>query len=230
MSAQLPPAPPPADDRAVNGSWAASSGSDRSKHRRGLMLLAIAAVLAALVGGGAVGESVGVRRADQRWKPLYDRSVADGARFEADSQSWQDNSDRYEKELQTLQKKVKTSVGDLDHPQFTVWNVPQTLDGAHYLFGSVPDTFRWTLDIRSTRAPIKVLIMTDQDYACWYSNGCYAHWRYWGPSDRIYASWDAARGCAGYVFVITSSGPTTVIPKETITRDPAVDVTGACQA
>src|SRR5438046_1088033 len=72
--------------------------------------------------------------------------------------------------------------------------------------------------------------LTDHDYACWYSKTCYAHWRYWGPSKHVYATWDAARGCSGYVFVITSAGSTTVVPREIITRDPASGGTGACRA
>ena len=90
--------------------------------------------------------------------------------------------------------------------------------------------FRWDLDIRSTRSPIKVLIMTDANFACWYTHACNAHWRYWGPSRHITASWDAGRGCSGYVSVITSTGPTTVIPLETITQDPAHKGTGVCRA
>jgi hypothetical protein len=161
---------------------------------------------------------------------MYNQAVADVAHWKTDSHTWQQRSDQYEGQLLSLQRKVKATVGDLEHPQFTIWNVPQSLDAAHYLFGSVPDTFSWKLDIRSTGSPIKVLIMTDHDYACWFSDTCYAHWRYWGPSTHIVAAWDAARGCAGYVFVITSTGPTTVIPKETITRDPASRGTGTCRA
>jgi hypothetical protein len=133
-------------------------------------------------------------------------------------------------QLSRLRHQVRKSVGSLTHPQFVVWNVPQSLDASHYLFGSIPDTFSWSLRLRSTGSPIKVLVMTDHDYACWFTGSCTAHWRYWGPSNNITATWDAGRGCSGYVFVITSTGSTTVVPTETITRDPAMHGTGTCRA
>jgi hypothetical protein len=230
MNTQLPPAPPPpGSDRLTSGTWAASSTSAPRNPAGGKRKLAILAIALALAAGAGIGAFGGVRHEESRWKPIYDQAVADAYRWKTEAHRVQLGSDQYQRQLESLQKKVQASVGDLEHPRFTVWNVPQSFDAAHYLFGSVPDTFSWSLDIRSNGSPIKVLIMTDHDYACWYSNACSARWRYWGPSKNIYATWDAARGCAGYVFVITTTGPTTVIPRETITRDPAGSFTGACR-
>jgi len=72
------------------------------------------------------------------------------------------------------------------------------------------------------------MIMNATDFACWYTNTCYAHWTEWGPSTTIYATFAEARGCASYVAVITSTVSTRVFPKMEITRDPAPTSTGAC--
>jgi hypothetical protein len=240
----IPRIPPPPDEGLHSEAPASAfsrsrqAGDESTSRWFGLpKSLAILAILVLVTASGGIGAIAGARSRENHWKTLYNRAVADAADSEAESDKWQaatrasqQLSDRYHSDLQSLQDEVKASVGDLEHPKFTIWNVPQSLDGSHYLFGSVPDTFRWNLDIRSTHSPIKVLIMTSHDFACWHTDACYAHWRYWGPSRRIIASWDAGRGCAGYVFVITSTGPTTVTPRETITRDPADKGTGACRA
>ncbi len=242
--AQLPRIPPPPDEGLKTDAFAsASTRGPRARHepasrwsglRKSMVILGILVVVIASAGIGVVA---GTKSQENHWKPLYNRAVANAAHSKAESERWQaaarssqQRSSNYQEDLLSLQKEIKASVGTLEHPQFTVWNVRQSLDASHYLFGSVPDTFRWNLDIRSTRSPIKVLVMTDSDYACWRTDVCSARWRYWGPSRHIIASWDAGRGCSGYVFVITSTGPTTVIPRETITRDPAHTGTGACQA
>jgi hypothetical protein len=191
--------------------------------------LAILAILVVVLASAGIGAIVGARSQENHWKPLYNRAVADAAHSKAESEKSQAATREYKDDLLSLQKEVKASVGNLEHPEFTVWNVPQSLDAGHYLFGSVPDTFRWNLDIRSTRSAIKVHIMTSANFACWYTDACDSHWRYWGPSRHINASWDAGRGCSGYVFVITSTGPTTVIPRETIRHDPAHKGTGTCR-
>jgi hypothetical protein len=236
MSTPLPPAAPvPVGGGPGTDTWGAGPPSRRARRRTGKLTVFVA--LLALGLGVAVGALGGAQHEQRLWKPKYERELADASRWRTSSSSWRAKSNGYQSQLESvqgqlesLQTKVTNSVGNLDHPQFTLWNVRQSLGGgSQYLFGSVPDTFSWSLDIRSTLLPIKVLVMTNHDYACWASNACYAHWRYWGPSTHIDATWDAARGCAGYVFVITSSGPTTVIPQETITRDPASKVTGTCR-
>jgi hypothetical protein len=233
----LPRIPPPPDGGLNSDAFAsASTRSPQTRYEsasRWLGMpksLAILAILVVVIASAGIGAIAGARSQENHWKPLYNRAVADAAHAKAESKKWQASTRGYKDDLLSLQKEVKASVGSLEHPQFTVWNVRQSLDASHYLFGSVPDTFRWNLDIRSTRSPIKVLIMTDRDYACWYTHACVAHWRYWGPSRHITASWDAGRGCSGYVSVITSTGPTTVIPRETITHDPADKGTGVCRA
>lgn len=240
----LPHIPPPPDEGLKTDSFA--SVSTRSPQARpepasrwfGLRrIMAILAILVVVAASAGIGAIVGGRSQENHWKAMYNRAVADAAHSKAESEKWeaaasssQRRSSNYQEDLLSLQKEIKASVGTLEHPQFSVWNVRQSLDASHYLFGSVPDTFRWNLDIRSTRSPIKVLVMTSGDYACWRTDACDARWRYWGPSRHVIASWDAGRGCSGYVFVITSNGPTTVIPRETITRDPARTSTGACRA
>jgi hypothetical protein len=233
----LAPIPPPPGEGLRSEAFAsASSRSPQARsesasrwfgRRKSLAILAILVVVIASAGIGAI---VGARSQENHWKPLYKRAKAESDKWQDATHASQQRSNRYQDDLLSLQKDIKASVGDLEHPQFTVWNVRQSLDASHYLFGSVPDTFRWNLDIRSTRSPITVLVMTDTDFACWYTHACDAHWQYWGPSRHIVASWDAARGCAGYVMVIMSTGPTTVIPRETITHDPADRFTGACRA
>jgi hypothetical protein len=233
----LPRIPPPPDEGLMSDAFASvattrpqarlESGSSWFGLRKSLAILAILVVVTASAGIGAIA---GARSQENHWKPLYNRAKAESERWQAASRANQHRSSKYQDDLLSLQKQIKASVGNLEHPVFTVWNVRQSLDASHYLFGSVPDTFRWNLDIRSTRSPIKVLIMTDANFACWYTHACNAHWRYWGPSRHLIASWDAGRGCSGYVFVITSTGPTTVIPRETITHDPADKFTGACRA
>jgi hypothetical protein len=74
-------------------------------------------------------------------------------------------------------------------PTFATWNSPATLTPGHYLVGTIPDTFTFEGRFKSI-GPIKLMIMSAQDYACWamdYPSGCYAHWKYWGPSRQIYA-------------------------------------------
>jgi hypothetical protein len=228
----LPPPPSPAD--AGDATWTASpkplSGHHGSRHvaRRWVPVAVGVVVVLAVV--ALAGVFLGEHRKNAQWQSRFDQAVATSSRWENEAEKYRDASATYQSDLQNLRTRVQIAVGDLNHPRFVVWNTSETLDASHYLFGSIPDTFSWTLTARSTRYPIKVLVMTSHDYACWYTNACPARWRYWGPSRQISAGWDAARGCAGYVFVITTTGPTTVIPKESIKRDPAARTTGACRA
>ncbi len=198
--------------------------------------LTVVSVALALAASTSVGALLGARHEANHWKPMYNNAVAAVRHWKTDSHEWQQRSDQYHGQLQDLQTKITSSVGNLDNPHFVLWNScgaggPSAgcllTPGYEYVSG-VPDTFTYNVSFRST-VPVTVRIMTTHDYVCWKTGYCAAHWVWWQDLTNLHNGvFHDAEGCAGYVAVFSSKLPGTLYPDVSITRNPAPDPTGAC--
>ncbi|TMC52275.1 MAG: hypothetical protein E6J20_12650 [Chloroflexi bacterium] len=139
----------------------------------------------------------------------------------------------------TLGELAKTKAA-LEHPQLTIWNVPQQIKGPnYYLAGGVPDTFTYHLQATAT-GPMSVSIITLQEWAkavecfdytqstthyCMHHQG--AVWSSLGVTSVNY-DFHLAEGCADYIAVFTAATPITVTPNVSVTYSPATSATGDC--
>jgi hypothetical protein len=196
-------------------------------------LLVVCLAVIAITATTAIGVFLGARLQDRHWKPLYERAATAEAHWKSKSrhssalaESWRRSNDRNQTELLDLRSQISSAVGDLNHPRFVTWNTPARLYPGRFLIGSVPDTFTFEAELRST-APITLMIMTVKDFACWYTKVCASHWVEWGPSRYVNGIFHAAEGCASYVAIITGSGR--VVPEVSAIHKPARHATGACR-
>jgi hypothetical protein len=149
---------------------------------------------------------------------------------------WQKSSRMYERRLENLRAKVKSFVGGLRYPHFTLWKscsgrpgegCPLT-PGREYVAG-VPDTFTYYVNFRST-VPVTVWIMDVHNFVCWETRYC--AWRGVGWQNRTSlenGTFHDAEGCAGYFAVFVSDREGTLYPDVQVTRNPAAHPTGACR-
>jgi hypothetical protein len=93
--------------------------------------MVILATSVVVIAGAAIGAIAGAQSRDHHWKPLYNRAVAEAAHSKAEAANSKTESEESRDDLLSLQEEVKASVGDLERPQFTVWNVRQSLDASH---------------------------------------------------------------------------------------------------
>ncbi len=150
-------------------------------------------------------------------------------------------------QLKTTQTNLTATLGELaqtkaqlEHPQVTLWNYPQTIKGADwYLAGGIPDTFTYHLQATST-GPMSVSILTLEQWV--KANECvdngFGHSDYCMHHSGTVVSWlgvtsvnydfHLAEGCADYLAVFTSATTVTVKPNVSVTYNPASSVTGAC--
>ncbi len=139
----------------------------------------------------------------------------------------------------TLAELAKTKA-DLAHPNLSIWNVPQQIQGpTWYLAGGVPDTFTYHLKATST-GPMSVSILTLEQWT--KANDCVQNTRatinycahHSGAVvsflDRTSVNYDfhLAEGCADYLAVFTAASTVTVTPDVSVTYNPATEATGAC--
>jgi len=162
----------------------AKSEVSNTRRRR---LPIIVALLVALIVGAVTGAAIGIRHEDSHWTPMYDQAVADyqGATAEVEqwktaSQQARQTSERYQGRLEVLQKRVSSSVGDLNNPHFVLWNscgagplAGCALQPGNEFVGGVPDTFTYNVSFRST-VPVAVRIMSAHDFVCWETGNCYS--------------------------------------------------------
>ena len=150
-------------------------------------------------------------------------------------------------QLKTTQDNLTATLGqlaqakaDLEHPNLTLWTLPEQIKGANYwLEGGIPDTFTYHLNVTST-GPMSVSILTFANYAkatqCLDSGGGSAYYcmNYsgavigWINKTQINYDFHLAEGCAGYMAVFTSPTTITVKPNISVTYNPASHLTGVC--
>jgi len=126
-------------------------------------------------------------------------------------------------------------VGELDHPHFVLWNSCGSFadgcplaPGKEYV-GGVPDTFTYEVNFHAT-VPVTVRIMSTDEFVCWETKLCSAHW--WGWEDRTSLMGGVfydAEGCAGYLAVFSSDQYGTLFPDVRVTRNPASESSGVCR-
>ena len=190
----------------------------------------------------AAGAFLGVRHEEDHWKPLYNRATtevahwkSESAQWQADAKNWQESTDRYQTQLQAIQDKVTATVGNLNKPQFVLWNScgsgPSAgcpLRPGHEYVGGVPDTFTYYPSFHAT-VPVTLWIMTTDNFVCWETHQC--AWHGWGWKNRtdVDGVFHSAEGCAGYLAVFYSNQTGTLYPSVSIERRPARHPTGACR-
>jgi hypothetical protein len=217
--------------------------------RKRLLVTLIAII--ALAASTWVGAFLGVRHEDRHWTPRYDVAVAEVAHWKRDShtkamesetwqkssRTWQASSQKYEGQLNDLQSKIETSVGDLKNPRFVLWNscgaggpfAGCSLSPGNEYVGGVPDTFTYIVNFTST-VPVTVWIMSTSNFVCWETHLC--AWTAVGWENRTSLTngiFHAAEGCAGYIAVFFSTQFGTLYPDVRVTRRPASHSTGVCK-
>lgn len=151
-------------------------------------------------------------------------------------------------QLVTTQTNLTATLGELatvraelEHPDLTIWTVPQDIKGADwYLAGGAPDTFTYHLKATST-GPMSISILTLEDFAraltCVQNgngntNYCMHHsgtpYDTWTNVTTVSYDFHGAEGCADYVVVFTAASHITVTPSVSVTYNPAASSTGAC--
>lgn len=150
-------------------------------------------------------------------------------------------------QLNTTQSNLTATLGELaktkaelEHPNLTIWNVPQQLSDANsYLAGGIPDTFTYHLQATST-GPMSVSILTLEDFAkataCVQNGAGVTNWcmhrsgAVWSQLNTTSVNYDfhLAEGCADYLAVFTAASKVTVTPNVSVTYNPATSATGVC--
>src|SRR6266852_1587210 len=174
---------------------------------------------------------------------LYlDDTNAQNAANQLNSQSKQ-----LQAQLLTTQTNLSATLGELatvraelEHPNLTIWNVPQQINGPKwYLAGGAPDTFTYHLRATST-GPMWVSIITLEQFAaainCVSNGGGTTHYcmhhsgaeNTWINVTSVKYDFHKAEGCADYVVVFTSAGNITVNPNVSVTYNTAPNTTGSC--
>jgi hypothetical protein len=138
-------------------------------------------------------------------------------------------------ELTALRAKIKRSIGNLDRPEFTLWNSCGTApdagcplrSGQHYV-GGIPDTFTYEVNFRAT-VPVATYIFSTSDYVCWETGRCAYTYVWWDARTELTgAVFHDAEGCASYISVFVPQGNGTFYPKVRAIRNPAPHPTGVC--
>lgn len=170
------------------------------------------------------------------------------SRLSSQNQSLKSQNTALSAQLLTTQTNLTATLGELatvraelEHPDLTIWNVPQEINGPnYYLAGGAPDTFTYHLQAKST-GPMSISILTLQDFAaaldCVLNGGgvtnyCMHHtgtpFASWLGVTSVSYDFHGAEGCAGYVVVFTSASDITVTPNVSVTYNPASTFTGDC--
>jgi hypothetical protein len=153
-----------------------------------------------------------------------------------------------QEQLVTTQTNLTATLGELatvrselEHPNLTIWNVPQDITGPdYYLAGGAPDTFTYHLQATSN-GPMSISILTLEDFAkgincvtngIGRTNWCMHHsgspFLTWNNVTSVSYDFHGAEGCADYVVVFTSAQHITVKPNISVTYNPATAATGSC--
>ena len=182
-----------------------------------------------------IGAGSGVAYQNAQWAPRYDKTAHELSVAQKDATDFQRLAADGQLELDTLNQKVAATVGDLDHPNFVLWNscsaagpdagCPLT-PGYEYIAG-VPDTFTYYVGFRSN-VPVTVEILSASNFVCWETHYCAWHGVGWENQTSLNGVFHDAEGCAGYFAVFVSNRAGTLYPNVRVTRNPASHATGAC--
>ncbi len=166
----------------------------------------------------------------------------------AQNQALKSQNRQLQEQVLTTQTNLTATLGELatvraelEHPNLTIWNAPQQIDGPTvYLAGGAPDTFTYHLKATSN-GPMSISILTLEDFVtaieCVHTGVGPTHYcmhhrgaPYISFEDVTTVNYDfhAAEGCADYVVVFTSAGNVTVKPNVSVTYNPAPTATGSC--
>ena len=166
----------------------------------------------------------------------------------SDNQALKGQNKALQAQLLTTQTNLSATLGELatvraelEHPNLTIWNVPQDISGPdYYLAGGAPDTFTYHLKATSN-GPMSISILTLEDFAkaiscvqngqgrtnyCMHHSGSPFHT--WNSVGSVDFDFHGAEGCADYVVVFTSAQHITVTPNISVTYNPATSATGSC--
>jgi len=180
---------------------------------------------------------------------MDDSSAQSSARqLSSDNQALKGQNKALSAQLLTTQTNLTATLGELatvraelEHPDLTIWNVPQDISGPDwYLAGGAPDTFTYHL-YATSNGPMSISILTLEDFAaaiaCTRSGGgvtnyCMHHsgapFHTWFNVTSVSYDFHGAEGCADYVVVFTSAQHITVTPNISVTYNPAKAPTGSC--
>ncbi len=166
----------------------------------------------------------------------------------AQNQALKSQSKQLQAQLLTTQTNLTATLGELatvraelEHPNLTIWNVPQQITAdIGYLAGGAPDTFTYHLRATSN-GPMSISILTLEDFVkaidcaqngfgtthyCMHHSG--VPYNTWTNVTTVSYDFHAAEGCADYVVVFTSNSNITVTPNVGVTYNPASTSTGSC--
>jgi hypothetical protein len=240
MATAAPPVRPP--DVAPTGESSASESppAARSGHAnygfghawktKKRFLLGAAVLLLVGASAGAGGLRYGHYAEKEHWTPIYSRAINDLAIYRSTTEALKG-------EVTQLQSKIASTVGDLDHPSFILWNSCGTGVGTgcsvspgQFYVGGVPDTFTYTVSFTAT-VPVTVWIMPTSSFVCFKTRACD-----WSPGTLGWekqmelhgAVFHDAEGCADYLAVFLSERAGTFNPDVRVSRNPANHPTGVC--
>jgi hypothetical protein len=151
------------------------------------------------------------------------------------TQHWRGTSHHFQAQVKALQDRISQSLGDLDHPTFSLWNScgkggPKAgcvlKPGQEYI-GGLPDTFTYELKFRAT-VPVTVHVLSVKDFVCYETRRCSWQGQTWENQRKLDEFLHQAEGCAGYFTVFTSEQSGRLYPDIWVTRNPASLPTGTC--
>lgn len=227
---QLAP-PPPLRTPTRSSPW---PGVFRSRERRWWTIALSATLLVSALGIGLLYVDDTNNQATIRSLQLKNESLTGRA------QNLNDELTKTQANLTATLGELATTKAELAHPHLTLWNVPQTLNGAnYYLAGGIPDTFTYHLEATSSGS-MSVSILTLEQWAS--ANACVSSGRgltnwcmhhsgtvmSWLNVTSVNYDFHLAEGCADYMSVFTSASTVTVTPNVSVTYNPANSATGAC--
>ena len=192
--------------------------------------LAIVAVALLGIGGGT-----GVAFENAQWAPRYERTAHNLVVAQKDASDFQRLATNGQFELDMLNKRIADTVGDLDHPNFVLWNSCSAagpdagcpLRPGYEYVGGIPDTFTYYVHFHST-VPVTVEILSTQNFVCWETHACVWRGVGWDHQMQVNGVFHDAEGCAGYIVVFVSDHAGTLYPNVTVSRNPAAYPTGVC--
>ena len=201
-----------------------------------LWTAALAAALLFTAGGLAL-----VYLDDSSYQNTANQLSRQNQALKAQNQAVQEQLLTTQTNLKATLSELATVRSELEHPDLTIWNVPQAITAnIGYLAGGAPDTFTYHLNATSN-GPMSISILTFEDFANAFAcvqngvgntNWCMHHsgqpFKTWFNVTSVSYDFHAAEGCAAYVVVFTSAQNITVTPNVSVTYNPASSLTGIC--
>lgn len=139
------------------------------------------------------------------------------------------------RQTDALQAQVKSLQAQTQHPTLSIWNScsgPCSVAPSSVLVGGVPDTFvvhfAYTATVPVTLAFLGYHQWTEFD-TCGFQLSCITgSFQRYPAATQQKIDFNQGAGCAGYVYVLSSSQPGTLQPNVSATYQPASQPTGNC--